>query len=90
MALFNSNKNCIHMLGNSSWRLDGWNGREGMSYVCVAFRLDGKDGMGSVYDCLLYQMVFCSRVYGFMGCVVREVEMEIVIGVRGCGSVDSK
>lgn len=47
--------------------------------------LDGKDGMGSVHDCLLHRMVFCSCVYGFMGCVVKEVEMEIVIGVRGCG-----
>jgi hypothetical protein len=46
--------------------------------------------MASVYDCLPHRMVRCPCVHGFMGCVVREVEREIIIGVRGCGSVDSK
>jgi hypothetical protein len=53
VALFNLKKSYIHMLGTPSWRLDGWIGR-GISYVCVAFGLDGKNGMGSVYDCLLH------------------------------------
>jgi hypothetical protein len=58
--------------------------------------MDGKDGMGSVYDCLLHQMVplflcVCVWIYWLCG-VVREVEREGEIGIdgEGRGGVDSK